>query len=544
MSTRHAWKFSVIIFRRLAVVLVLVMTIGGMLCANAYSAEKVLTISFDAADLKTLDPHMAATTPDRAVVDMIFNGLVRYKPGDISEIEPDLAKSIPEPRTLPNGKQEWVFELKKGVMVHPFEGYPDGYELKADDVVYSLSRAADPKRSAYAGEYKGIEFEAIGEYKVKITLEKLISSSLFLPKIADYAGGFIVPRKAVEKLGSDKFKTNPVGTGPFMFKDYKPMESVELVANKKYLRDKPKLNKVAVKYMPEISSREMALRKGEVDVAEGLREEVWVEKIKKLENISPLIFGPGETVTIHMNISKGPFRKEKVREAVCYALNRAEFLTFFGTPAEALYSPVPAKYLPGGLTKGEVAERGLEYGFNPEKAKRLLKEAGVEKGFSVELITSERASYRRTYESIQAQLKEVGIDLKLRVVDHSTMHSMIREDANPLVVYICWRPNADVFLTRFYHSDSIVVTGRAPDTNFSHYDKIDELIEKTRIETNPDRQTKMWEEAQETILEDAAAYPLFILGFVFGCNERVDWGYEVKSTLALYPQITEKTSVK
>jgi len=537
-------KFAAIALMKVAVILALAITIVSVMCLNASSAEKVLTISFDASDLKTLDPHMAATTQDRAAVDMIFNGLVRYKPGDISKIEPDLAKSIPEPKILPNGKQEWVFELKKGVMVHPFKGYPNGYELKAEDVVYSLKRATNPKISAYAGEYKGMEFEAIGDYKVRITLEKPISPALFLPKVADYAGGFIVPKKAVEKLGNDAFKTNPVGTGPFMFKNYKPMESVELVANRRYFRGKPGLDKVVIKYMPDISSREMALRKGEVDVAEGLREQVWVEKIRKLENISPLIFGPGETVTIHLNIAEGPFKNEKIRKAVCYALNRDEFVEFFGTPAEPLYSPVPAKYLPGGLTRDEVAEKGLEYRFNPEKAKRLLEEAGVGRGFSVELVTSERASYRRTYESIQAQLRKVGIDLKLRVVDHSTMHSMIRKDVNPLVVYICWRPNADVFLTRFYHSDSIVVTGKSPDTNFSHYDRIDELIEKARIETNLDRQAQLWKEAQERILEDAAAYPLFILGFVFGCNERVDWGYEIKSTLALYPQITEKTSVK
>ena len=158
-------KFAAIALMKVAVILALAITIVSVMCLNASSAEKVLTISFDASDLKTLDPHMAATTPDRAAVDMIFNGLVRYKPGDISKIEPDLAKSIPEPKILPNGKQEWVFELKKGVMVHPFKGYPNGYELKAEDVVYSLKRATNPKISAYAGEYKGMEFEAIGDYK-------------------------------------------------------------------------------------------------------------------------------------------------------------------------------------------------------------------------------------------------------------------------------------------------------------------------------------------------------------------------------------------
>jgi peptide/nickel transport system substrate-binding protein len=112
-----------------------------------------------------------------------------------------------------------------------------------------------------------------------------------------------------------------------------------------------------------------------------------------------------------------------------------------------------------------------------------------------------------------------------------------------LVVYIAWRPNADVFLTRFYHSDSIVVTGANPDTNFSHYTAIDDLIEQARGETDPDAQAELWKEAQIQIMDDAAAYPLFILKFVFGRAEYVDFGYDLMSTLALYPQVTETTQL-
>ena len=219
--------------------LLLVLLIG----LPAYAQEpKVLRIAFDAADLKTLDPHFAATTPDRAVVDMIFNGLVRYKPGDISAFEPDLAVSIPEPEMV-DGKQVWTFKLREGVMGHPYNGNP-AYELTSEDVVYSLERAADPERSAYAGEYTGLSFEAVDKYTVKITLDNPISPALFLPKVADYAGGFIVSKKAVEDLGDEVFKTQPVGTGPFMFDRYIPMERVILVSNDQYFRGEPNLDGV------------------------------------------------------------------------------------------------------------------------------------------------------------------------------------------------------------------------------------------------------------------------------------------------------------
>ncbi len=504
-------------------------------------AEQVLRIAFDASDLSTLDPHFAAATQDRAIVDMVFNGLIRYKPGDISQFEPDLAKAVPEP-TTEDGQQVWVFELREGVMCHPWNGN-DGYELTSEDVIYSLEKAANADRSAYAGEYDGITFDAPDDYTVRIVLEEPLSPALFLPKVTDYAGGFVVCKQAVEDLGDEAFKTHPVGTGPFVFDSYTPMESVMLVGNDQYFRSAPKLARVEAHYIPDISSRELGLREGELDLAEGLREQPWIEKMEGAEGVTVDVFGPGETVVLHMNQTVEPLGDVNVRKAIAHALAREDFLAFFGEDtADPLYSPVPAQFLAGGLTMEEVEEAGVLYATDREGAQALLAEAGAE-SFSLISNTSERASYRRTYEAIQDQLKQVGITLDLEVVDHSTMHSLIREDANPLIVYIAWRPNADVFLTRFYHSDSIVVTGEKPDTNFSHYTQIDDLIGQARQETDPDAQAELWKEAQVQILEDAAAYPLFILKFVFGRAEYVDFGYDLQSTLALYPQITENTQV-
>jgi len=144
---------------------------------------------------------------------------------------------------------------------------------------------------------------------------------------------------------------------------------------------------------------------------------------------------------------------------------------------------------------------------------------------------------------MQAQLAEVGVNLKVNVVDHSTMHSMIREDANPIVVYIAWRPNADVYLTRFFLSDSTVVTGSAPDTNFSHYDQIDDLIKAARAETDPEKQIEIWKEAQLKIMSDMVAYPLHFQQQVYARSNAVDYGHDLISVLALYPGVTEATTI-
>ena len=511
--------------------------------ATPVSKEPVILRYADkAADLGTMDPHFAAATNDRNLVDMIFNGLVRYKPGDGSVIEPDLAEALPEPE-LVGGKQVWTFNLRRGVMCHPSDTVAS-YELTSEDVVWSLQKSANPDTSAYAGAYGDMTVEAVDDYTVKITLDNPISPVLFFPKVADYAGGFIVCKKAYEAVGADAFKTHPIGTGPFMFDSYSPQEKVMLVANDAYFRGRPLLDGVEYRYMPDINSRELGLKSGELDAINGAAEGIWVERMNQEPGIRVDVYGVGEVATVHFDVTVPPLDDVRVRQAIAYALERDEFLALFGEPVAAnVYSQVPAQFLAGGLTQKEVAELGLEYAVDRDKAKELLAEAGQAGGFSLEMVSSERESYLKNYESMQAQLAEIGIDIKINVVDHSGMHSLIREDVNPIVIYVAWRPNADVYLTRFYHSDSIVVTGAKPDTNFSHYEQIDDLIEAARVELDADKQIDMWQEAQIKILEDMVAYPLQYQNQVTARHDYVDFGHELKSALALYAQFTENTRI-
>lgn len=548
--------------RLLGLVLVLAMALALSACAapsaapgedggssapasgDSAAAAQVLRLGQNAADLGSLDPHFATSTQDRSLVDMVFNGLLRYAPGNgaFEAMEPDLAADFPT-MTMTDAGQEWTFTLRSGVMCHAFGDTP-AYELTADDVVYSLEKAANPDRSAYAGEYAGMTFEAVDASTVKITLEQPLSPVLFYPKVANYSGGFIVCQQAVEALGDDAFKTQPVGTGPFIFDSYTPQEKVSLVANPDYFRGAPKLAGVDMRYIPDIASREAGLLAGELDVINGIPDIAWVDRMASEASASVDVFGVGEVATVHFNITKEPLDNPDVRKALAYALDRDEFLALFGEPvAENVYSPVPAKFLAGGLTQEEAEAADLAYNVDRERAKQMLADAGYPDGFDLEVITSEMTGYRRIYENMQAQLAEVGVNLAVNVVDHSTMHSMIREDANPIVVYIAWRPNADVYLTRFFLSDSTVVTGSAPDTNFSHYDQIDDLIKAARAETDPDAQIELWKEAQTKILSDMVAYPLHFQQQVYARSNGVDYGHDLISVLALYPGITENTTI-
>jgi peptide/nickel transport system substrate-binding protein len=519
---------------------ILILTMPVCLPAATSPSGGVLRFGSNAGDLGTLDPHYASGSQDRAIVDMVFNGLLRQKPGDASVFEPDLATALPQPR-MEKGKQVWIFTLRKGVMFHPADGLPS-YELTSEDVLYSLQRSADPKRSAYAGEYGGISFGAPDPSTVRITVDPPLSSILFYPKVVNYAGGFIVSKKAAEKLAADGMKTRPVGTGPFMFKSYAPGQRVSLLANPLYFRGKPQLDGVDFVYVPDVSSREAGLRSGQLDLIWGDWDKAWVDRMSSDAKLKMDLFGVGETQVVHLNQNVPPLDKLQVRQAIAYALDRNEFQGLFGTRlSDKLYSVLPVQFTAGGMSFQEVAAKNLEYKTDREKAKQLLASAGFPNGFSLRVVASEMVTYRVLYESMQAQLAKVGIKVELQMVDHSSFHSLIRKDASPLVVYAAYRPNADAYLTRFHHSASIVVTGSRPDTNFSHCKIVDDLIEKARSEPDSAKQVALWKDAQAKILENMLTYPALVTWMVFARTPAVDYGHELKTVRATYPGIDETT---
>ncbi|MGH2558925.1 MAG: ABC transporter substrate-binding protein [Thermomicrobiales bacterium] len=532
---------------RLSIVLVVVMLVGSSLLAPADAQEgddrPILRLAVHSADVQSLDPHYAVGGQDRPVVDMVFNGLIRFKPGNSAELEPDLAEAIPEPMMNDDGTQAWTFTLRQGVMCHP-SSQTEAYELTAVDVVYSLQKSADSNRSGFAADYVGMTVEQVDDYTVTVTLDTPLSPTLFLPKVANYAGGFIVCSQAVEALGLDAFKTRPVGTGPFMFESYTPQTSTILVANDDYFRGAPKLGGVDVRYMADDASRELALQSGDLDVTYGVLEAQWVDRINNEGTLQADVFGVGEVAWINLNVTAEPLSNPLVREAIALAVNRADHLALYGEPvAELVQSVVPAQAMPGGLTVEEAEAAGVLYQQDVVRARELLAEAGHADGFSIDLITSELAIYREHYEVLQAELEAIGITINLTVSDHATMQSQIRQDVNPIVVYVAYRPNADTYLTQFFHSDATVVTGANPVSNFAHYAAIDDLIEQARVETDPAAQAELWRQANIQILQDFAAIPLNYRKLVYGRSMNVDYGHDLVSIPALYPGIDETTAI-
>ncbi len=511
-------------------------------CKAAQSGG-VLRFGVQVSAMGNLDPHFAAASQDRALADMVFNGLLRYVPGNAPQIEPDLAVDMPDFR-MEKGKQVWTINLRKGVYFHPGPATP-AHEMTADDVIFSIKKSADKKFCAYAGEYAGMAVKKRGDYGLEITLEKPISSILFFPKLTNYGGGFIVSKQAVETMGYERFKSHPIGTGPFAFQKLLPGRKLSLRANSQYFRGIPKLTGVEILFIPGLKDREDGLRQGRLDVITGSAEKGWIDAMEKENSIIVDTHGVGEVGTLHLNTQMKPTDDIRVRRAIAYALNRNGFLsTTSPLLSGPVFSPVPAQFLPGGLSKKDARILKLDYPQDLGKAKKLLIEAGYPHGFSLDLITSEKRVYKNYYFVMKNQLAKIGITCNITIDTHANMHKKIRNHPQPLVIYPAWRPNADAYLTRFFHSDAIIVKGSSPDTNFSHYDKIDKLIEAARLTIDPVTQVNLWIQTQIRILDEVAAFPIMFTRQCYARKIDVDYGHRLVSTMALYPQFTENTCIK
>jgi len=495
----------------------------------AQAAGTTLNVGMATADIGKLDPHLATSTPDAGLVNWMFNGLVRIKPGKASPefIEPDLAESW---TSSPDGLT-WTFKLRQGVKCHGDYG-----DLTADDIVFSLKRAANKETSGFSADYKAFSaIEATSPSEVKITLSEPVPSLLGL--LVPYHGGNIVCKKAVETLGA-KFVQTPIGTGPFMFAEYQPQQFVKLVANPNYFRGAPKLKEILYRFIPSDSTRDLAYQSGEIDMIYGKQDQTWAERIKTVPNTKLAVLEPGEMGVLHLNMNQKPLDNPLVRRALAHAIDKKVLVKFKGEAVTKLsQSVVPEGHL--GYTADVPS-----YPYDIAKAKALLAEAGYPNGVTIKVIQTTLPAMLSTMEALQAMVKKAGITLDVENVEHATFHAQIRKDLSPLVLYAAARfPVADTYLTQFFHSKSIVGTPTAI-TNFSHCDVADAEIDAARIEQDKAKQVKLWADAQKKIMEKVCAVPLYLSMQLWAWNDKLDFGFEPEGSLNLSPPVTELTAFK
>jgi peptide/nickel transport system substrate-binding protein len=492
----------------------------------AAAQKTTLTIGMAAQDIGRIDPHLAPTTIDKVVVGWMFNGLVRFKPGSINpaEIEPDLAERW---ESSADGKV-WTFHLRRGVQFHQGFG-----ELTADDVVASLRKAATQGQSAFVGDFRAFDsVEAVDPYTVRITLKEVVPSLLGI--VTNYHGGNIVSRRAVAERG-EAFARNPVGTGPFAMATHTPNQSLELAAHQTYFRGAPVMQRISYRFIPSGSSRDLAFQAGEIDVNYSQADQAWVRRMRALPNVVVDVFEPGELAIINLDTAKAPLNDIRVRQAIAHAVNREQLVQWRGAEISRVgVSVVPVGYL------GTHPNPGL-LPHNPDRARALLAEAGFPQGLTLRIVHTQLPEMLNAMQVVQAQLRRAGITLDIETTEHGAWHQRIRRSESPVVYYAAARfPVADVYLSQFYHSRSQVGTPTAV-TNFTNCNQADAEIDAARTETNRERQIALWHAAQEKIVANVCAVPLFETLLVWARRDSLDWGYELKGSMSLGPLVTERT---
>ncbi len=495
----------------------------------AMAQQGTLRVGMAAQDMGRLDPHFAVSTIDRVPMPWMFNGLVRFPPGssDPATIEPDLAERW---ETSADGKT-WTFHLRRGVRFHGNFG-----ELTADDVVFSIQKAANPRSSAFSGDFRAIErVEAVDSHTVRIVLRENVPSLLGI--LTNYAGGFIVSRRAVEERG-EGFVRAPIGTGPFALDRLTPNQSAEFAAHAGYFRGAPQIARISYRFIPSDASRDLAFQNGELDVNYGKSDQTWVNRVRQLPGVTVDVFEPAELAIISINVTQPPFNDIRVRQAIAHAVNRPELVRWRGqdTSREG-QSLVPRGYL------GFSADNGLLQ-HDTARARALLAEAGHPNGITVRMVHTQLPEMLAAMQVVQQQLRRAGITLDLQVVEHATFHQQIRQNLSPLVYYSAARfPVADIYLSQFWHSRSIVGTPTAV-TNFSHCGMADAEIDAARVSTNPAEQMRLWAEAQRKLVGAVCGVPLIETLLVFARRDNVDYGYALRGSMSLGPQITETSRLR
>lgn len=482
--------------------------------AQQLASNQNLMLGMGVDDIRTLDPQFSTSVGETPIVELVYEGLTKFPNGviDPAKIEPALALDW---NVSPDGLA-WTINLRKGVQFHGGMG-----EMTADDVIFTYERLkSDKTGSPFRRNLATIaRMEKIDPYTVRFYTNVPEPN---LPALLLNSNKGYIMSKAAEAKGID-MKTQPVGTGPFEYAEYKPRESFRLKRNDNYWGGKPALESITAQFMSNASTRELALRNGDVHAIEIAASRDAIARMRRA-GMDVDLTSPANAFAIYLNPTIKPFDNILVRKALAHATDRQSMLQFLGeeVSGEEL-APLPSQYL-GHNSKA------ARYEYDPAKAKQLLAEAGFPNGFSATVIVSNNNIYSPPMQIIQDQWRKVGVDLKLAVVDHPTYHRQIRQNLNPAVIYGAYRYPLDGnrYLNEFFHSRSSVGKPTAA-TNFSHYEKVDELLDKALVEKDLQTRIKLWEQAQAIIMDDAMVIPLFTRKYAMARTPKLDLGHSQKS---------------
>ncbi len=463
----------------LALIIVLMTTMlagcGSDKGKNAKEKDELVVAT--AYDAKSLDPHAVNEVAASNVMLQIYNTLVTID--DEGNVTPSLAESYEHPDDL-----TYEFKLKKGVKFH------NGDEMKASDVKFSLERAANSPAIAHIfGDINTDSFETPDDYTISFKLNN--PNTGFLAGLA-HIGGSVLSEKAVTELG-DRYGMEPVGTGPFKFLNWAKGDRIELERFDDYFDEPAKFKKMVLRVIPEPTNRAIELESGGVDVAYEIATND-ISRIEDNENLQITRKIDNSVQYLGFNNQKEPFNDVKVRQAISYALDTNAIVnTVWRGVGQVAKGPMApnVKYFDDTI---EVHE------YNVEKAKELLKEAGYADGFKVTLSTNEKQERVDMATIIKSQLKEVGIDVTIEILEWGAYLEKLGNGEQEMFI-IGWTsqtPDPDMAL---YGPLSKETLGAGANFSFFEDDEVNDLLlEGRRIGDSPKRE-EVYKKIQNRVVE-------------------------------------------
>jgi len=402
-------KISVMLFLALFVLTTLVLT-----HSPAVAGKKDNTLNFAwTKELETMDRYYNTAREGMIVSRLICDDLL-YRDPVTYEYRPLLAKSF---KWIDNLTME--FELRQGITFH------NGEKFDADDVVYTLNFVSNPDNKVLVQRnvswIKNVE--KLGPYKVRINLKKPF------PVALEYLAGNlpIYPNEYYAKVGPKGFGQKPVGTGPYKVAEIEQGKKIVFVRNEHYFKESPKgrpaIAKLVQRTIPETTTMVAELMTGGLDWIYMLPKDQ-AEKLQKMPGMKVIRAETMRIAFIQMDATgrtgqDTPFKDVRVRRAVCHAVDREAIArNLVGGQSRVVNAACyPSQF---GCTDDVV-----KYDYNPEKARKLLAEAGYPDGFQVDFY-----GYRdRPYgEAIAGYLRDVGIKANLKWLKYSALRDKTKGD--------------------------------------------------------------------------------------------------------------------
>lgn len=438
------------------------------------------------ADQKTFDPYKTTDLNDWKQHYQVFDSLFREEP-DGSYV-PALCTDY----EFNEDGTEITFTIREGVKFH------NGDVMTADDVVFSLNTAI---ASSFTSKFTSVMQEAtkVDDKTVKLTLKHA-----YLPIIGCLVSSCtsIVPQKVYE-ADPDGFGQNPVGTGPYVLKEVKSGEKIVFEAFPDYYRGEAPIKNMVVRIIKDDSSALMSFESGELDVLQPAQDYSDRDQIMANPNLEYYEAPQACTFLVAFNNAKGVFADKRMREAVARAINKEDLIlgavNGMADPTEEGITPL--------CPQAPKDFQGLEYDL--EKAKALVAEAGYPDGVDVTMRVIGAANYTKPAEILQAQLKEIGINVKVEPMERQSWFDLAYAKGDFEITFYAHAINvldADFCTYPFLHSSEANGGNNYMGINIP---ELDELLEKARLSSDEEERNELYLRVCEIIRDESLFVPCY-----------------------------------